>query len=325
MDRLCIVLLLAMLIDRLFGDPQWLWNKIPHPVAVFGQSISYLERMFNRAELSFRRRYIYGVFTIVVLLAGTYIFTWLVQLWLQQLAWAGIVLEAIVASMFLAQKSLSDHVSRVEQAFQHGSLDEARRAVGMIVGRDTATLDESAICRAAIESLSENSSDGVIAPIFWFLLLGLPGLVCYKLLNTADSMIGHKNSRYLQFGWASARLDDLANYIPARLTALITILALLFWYGRSKALRAAMVVKQDARHHRSPNAGWPECAYAGGLGIQLAGPRLYGGHLVQEPFQNADGRVAQPTDINKAIRLFKQSMTLAFILLAAYLVLSSIS
>ena len=315
MERLCFVLLLALLIDRSIGDPDWLWRKLPHPVAAFGAGIKWFETRFNKKTMSSRCRKWYGLGALLILLLATFIVGLVVHRLLLPLGFTGIIIEALVASIFLAQKSLVDHVARVEKAFKQGSLAEARGAVSLIVGRETKNLDESAVCRAAIESLAENSSDGVVAPVFWYLILGLPGLFCYKLVNTADSMIGYKNERFKDFGWASARLDDVVNSIPARLTAFIVILTSGLFINRKAAAKSLEVVKKDARHHHSPNAGFSECAFAGALDVKLLGPRIYSGEAVDEPFQNESGKMAAPDDIYRAIRLFKRSMDVLFLII----------
>ena len=325
MGRLCFVLLLALLIDRSIGDPDWIWRKVPHPVAAFGAGIKWFETRFNRKSMSPRRRKWFGIIAILILLLASFVVGFFIHRFLLQLGFTGIIIEALVASIFIAQKSLVDHVGKVEQAFKQGSLVEARSSVSLIVGRETKNLDESAICRAAIESLAENSSDGVVAPVFWFLILGLPGLFCYKLVNTADSMIGYKNERFKDFGWASARLDDIVNFIPARLTAFVFILTSGLFINWKAAAKAIEVVRKDARHHHSPNAGFPECAFAGGLDIKLLGPRIYSGKAVDEPFQNESGKMAGPDDICRAIRLFNRSMdVLFFIILLLFLIASVI-
>jgi adenosylcobinamide-phosphate synthase len=211
------------------------------------------------------------------------------------LLWTG-----LLASILLAQRSLYDHVARVSHGFAEGGVDGARRAVSMIVGRDPESLDEAGICRAAIESAAENFSDGVVAPVFWFVLFGLPGLVIYKAVNTADSMIGHRSPRHLAFGWASARLDDLLNLAPARLAGLLVALGAIA--VRASPMEALAVMWRDARLHRSPNAGWPEAAMAGALGLALAGPRRYASGVVDDPYLNAEGRQeAKPQDIDRAL------------------------
>ncbi len=231
---------------------------------------------------------------------------------------AGAVAEILVVAVFLAQKSLADHVGAVAQALRTDGIEGGRKAVSMIVGRDPDQLDEGGVSRAAIESLAENASDGVIAPAFWFLVGGLPGLFVYKLVNTADSMIGHRSARYLHFGWFAARFDDVLNLIPARLTGLLTAGACALGRG-GKAGRAALAVMwRDARLHRSPNAGWPESAFAGALGLALAGPRQYGEEKVEGPMLNAAGRRdADAADIDAALALFWSAMSLATLLVIA--------
>jgi len=227
------------------------------------------------------------------------------------------IVESLIAAIFLAQKSLDSHVRAVFRELKRGKIEQARHEVSKIVGRDPERLDEVGICRAAIESLSENSSDGVIAPAFWFLLAGLPGLLAYKMINTADSMIGHKNDRYANFGFAAARLDDFANILPARLTVLLIVIAAWFKFGWVSAKSAWLVTLQDAKKHRSPNAGWPESAYAGALGISLAGPRSYALQQIEASFQNEAGRPPCALDIAQALSLFwaAQFIFLIFILL----------
>ena len=321
MGRLCFVLLLALLIDRSIGDPDWIWRKVPHPVAAFGAGIKWFETRFNRKSMSPRRRKWFGITTILVLLLASFVVGFFIHKLSLGLGVSGIIIEALFASIFIAQKSLVDHVGKVKKAFKQGSLVEARNAVSLIVGRETKKLGESAVCRAAIESLAENSSDGVVAPVFWYLILGLPGLFCYKLVNTADSMIGYKNERFKDFGWASARLDDVVNFIPARLTTFIVILTSGLFINRKAAAKAIEVVRKDARHHHSPNAGFPECAFAGALDVKLLGPRIYSGKAVDEPFQNDSGKMAGPADIYRAIRLFNRSMdVLFFIILLLFLI-----
>jgi adenosylcobinamide-phosphate synthase len=211
----------------------------------------------------------------------------------------------------IAARSLDDHVRAVATPLAGGDLERARHAVSMIVGRDPHQLDSAGIARAAIESLAENTSDGVIAPLFWGALLGLPGLFAYKAINTLDSMVGHRSARFEAFGWASARLDDLVNLVPARLTGLLFALV----GKRPQAGLAAML--RDAPRHRSPNAGWPEAAMAEALGIRLSGPRMYEGQVVQEPYVNAAGREATAADILAALSLYRHTMVAVAVLLAA--------
>lgn len=324
MERLPVVLLLALLLDRLIGDPQWLWQHIPHPVALWGRMVSLAEKNGNRADFSSKKRFIYGWLAIMVLLAICAGIGLLLADICRHYGLAGLFAEAMIAALFLAQKSLADHVMAVHNALEKGGVIQGRSAVSMIVGRNPHALDKNDICRAAIESLAENSSDGIIAPAFWFMALGLPGLFAYKMLNTADSMIGYKNARYAAFGFAAARLDDVANYIPARLTGSLAVLAVFFMSGRVTAKRAWQIMLCDARYHCSPNAGWPESAFAGGLDIRLAGPRHYGTARVDEPFQNVGGKEPDSADILKALRLFWTVMNIVTGLTAGITILFSI-
>lgn len=298
-------LALALLIDRVVGDPPMLWSRLPHPVVVFGKAIAFCDRNFNRADApdAIRRRN--GVIAIVALLCLSLFVGGVLLGIFAAFGPLGFVLEVLVVAVLLAQKSLADHVGAVAVGLRADGLEGGRRAVSLIVGRDPATLDAPAICRAAIESLAENFADGVVAPAFWYAILGLPGILAYKMLNTADSMIGHKNEKYRDFGWASARLDDLANWPAARLSAFVIAIAALFSQGIGTARRSLSVALRDAGLHRSPNSGWPEAAMAGALDIQLTGPRIYGGQRVSEPMINGAGRaVATAVDIEDGVRVF---------------------
>ena len=266
------LLIPALLLDAAFGEPKWLWDRYPHPAVLMGRTIGWMDKRFNKGA----QKRLKGTATMAAL--------GLAALALGQLIHVipdfGIV-EVVVAAILLAQKSLVQHVQAVADALRL-STEGGRRAVSMIVGRDTATLDDPAISRAAIESAAENLSDGVIAPAFWFLIAGLPGLMLYKVTNTADSMIGHRTPRHEEFGWAAARFDDLLNLIPARLTALL--LALTHgWTDPRPILR-------DAPLHRSPNAGWPEAAMAVILNTALSGPRAYHGEMREYPWVWPEGR-----------------------------------
>ncbi|SKA28268.1 adenosylcobinamide-phosphate synthase CbiB [Consotaella salsifontis] len=305
------ILLAALVLDRLVGDPDWLWRRLPHPVVWIGRLIGLLDRAWNRREDSFRRRRILGVLAVALLLSGVALAGAALHGVLAAAGWLGLCLEAIVVAVFLAQKSLADHVARVADALEGDGLAAGRRAVSMIVGRDPDQLDEAGVCRAAIESLAENASDGVAAPWLWYLLLGLPGILAYKALNTADSMIGHMNERHRAFGWAAARLDDLANWPAARLSALFFAVAALPEGGAEAFRRALRVAAKDAPAHRSPNAGWPEGAVAGALDLALGGPRRYGELEVAAPLINAEGRRnAWVEDIRAALRLLSRFSTL---------------
>ncbi len=264
------MLVAALLLDAVMGEPKWLWSRAPHPAVLMGRVIGWCDGRFNDGT---RAR---GVLVMAGLVAGAGLLG--IAIAALPLGWLWSVL---IAAMLLAQRSLVTHVRAVADGLRYGT-GEGRRAVAMIVGRDTSGLDAPGVARAAIESAAENFSDGVIAPAFWFLIGGLPGILIYKLVNTADSMIGYRTPRHEAFGWAAARLDDVLNWVPARATA--GLIALAHWSGR-----AVDVTHQDARLHRSPNAGWPEAAMAGVLDVALAGPRSYHGEMRAFPWVNAGG------------------------------------
>jgi len=318
-----VVLLLALLLDRWLGDPQWLWRRVPHPVTLFGALIKVADRIGNRQQFSLQTRFMCGWLATAVMVLLAALSGFCLMKICRYFNLAGLFAETVIVSLFLAQKSLAEHVMAVHAALQQGGVRHGRQAVAMIVGRNPHRLDKSGVCGAAIESLAENSSDGVVAPALWYLILGLPGLLAYKMLNTADSMIGHKNDRYGAFGYAAARLDDVANYIPARLTGYLVVISTGITSGRQAARRAWQVMRRDAGHHRSPNAGWPESAFAGALDIRLAGPRYYGDTRVEEPFQNPDGRAPGSNDIPRAIRLFRAVMALFTAVIGAVTLLFS--
>ncbi|RID93154.1 cobalamin biosynthesis protein [Gemmobacter lutimaris] len=263
----------AMLLDAALGEPKALWDRVPHPAVLMGRAVGRLDHALNKGRMRRAR----GTFAMALLAGGG----WLLGLLIAALPDAGVI-EVLVAAILLAQRSLVDHVRAVADGLRQ-SLPEGRRMVARIVGRDTATMDAPAVARAAIESAAENLSDGVIAPLFWYLVAGLPGLLLYKITNTADSMIGHRTPRHEAFGWAAARFDDLLNLIPARLTAFL--LALAHW--RPDATR---IILRDAPLHRSPNAGWPEAAMAVVLGIALSGPRSYHGEMRTFAWVHPEGR-----------------------------------
>lgn len=293
---------LALLVELGCGYPDRVYRAIGHPVTWIGALINALERSLNRPVWSGSARKLAGIATLILLLAVAGGIGWALQVLLGE-SW-GLIVTAILASTLLAQRSLASHVQAVAHALQSHGLAGGRRAVSMIVGRDPQQLDEPAICRAAIESLAENFSDGIVAPAFWLAVAGLPGGAAYKAVNTADSMIGHKNERYRHFGWASARFDDLINLPASRLTALLVIVAAAFLPGCSAA-GAWRAVRRDAGKHRSPNAGWPEAAFAGALGLALNGPRSYGGVQVNDAVMGEGGRrEVTAADIRRALRLY---------------------
>ncbi|MGZ2404299.1 adenosylcobinamide-phosphate synthase CbiB [Rhizobium ruizarguesonis] len=320
-DENLLVLLLALLLDRIAGDPQWLWSRMPHPVVVFGAAISYADRQLNPASLTGSQRRMNGIAAILALLLLTVAAGFVFNRFFALFGPVGILLETGLVAIFLAQKSLADHVAAVAVALRDEGLTGGRAAVSRIVGRDPETLDEPAVCRAAIESLAENFSDGVVAPALWYAVFGLPGLFAYKMLNTADSMIGHKSEKYIDFGWAAARLDDVANWPAARLSILLIAAGAWIRRGTSAGREAIRVAMRDGALHRSPNSGRPEAAMAGALNVQLAGPRIYGGVIVREPMINDTGRdVATSGDIEDGVSVFYAScMVLAGITIGLFL------
>jgi adenosylcobinamide-phosphate synthase len=317
-----LILALALAIDRLVGDPTWLWGRLPHPVVLVGRAIDWLDQRLNDLSLDFGIRRRRGSLALALLIAGVGAIGWALDLALQSFA-LGWAVEAIVVAVFLAQKNLLDHVAAVELGLSFGGLPAGRAAVAEIVGRDVSILDEAGVSRAAIESAAENFSDGVVAPAFWYLLLGLPGLLIYKAVNTADSMIGNRSPRHAAFGWAAARLDDLLNFIPARLSALLIVATAAL--AGCDARAASVVARRDAPNHKSPNAGWPEAALAGALGLALGGPRRYGSDEVDGAWLNPSGRAdAAPDDIRAAVSLIDAAWALLLVLtaLAAAILLS---
>ena len=292
--------LAALIIEGVFGYPDAIYKLVGHPVTWMGAALSWLEQRLNHGPA----RRLKGVLALIVLLALACLpAIALHSLMLHDLS--GLLKLAILASTLIAQRSLFTHVRAVERGLRQ-NLEAGRAAVAMIVGRNTSVLDEAGVARAALESLAENFSDGIVAPIFWLCALGLPGGAMYKAANTADSMIGHKNARYMQFGWAAARFDDLINLPASRLAALWLILAALITRGAS-AGAALTSVGRDAGKHRSPNAGWPEAAMAGALGLQLAGPRLYGEEMVEDAFMGDGQREASAEDIARGLSLYRKA------------------
>lgn len=309
--------LLAMAAELAFGYPQWLQRQISHPVMWIGAVIDWLDRHTNRDDMSATHRRWAGLTSLAAVLALTIAVAAAISGFLAMTGF-GLVIVAVLAATFIAQRSLADHVSAVADSLDERGVEGGRESVSHIVGRDTAAMDESEISRAAIESLAENFSDGVVAPIIWLGVAGLPGIAAYKAINTADSMIGHRSEKYLHYGWAAARLDDLVNLPASRLTALLVVIAAFVTPGAS-AGAAMRSIRSDARHHRSPNAGWPEAAFAGALGLELAGPRTYDGHAVNDAVMGAGGRAeANSNDIRRALRLY----WIADLLLAAILALA---
>ena len=295
-----MILALGMILDALLGEPKWLWFRLPHPAVLMGRAVAALDRQLNKGS----RRKIRGVIAMILLVSPAL----LIGLALHLLPYK--VAEVLVLTILLAQRSLADHVSAVADALRL-SLSDGKRSVAMIVGRDTSDMDQSDVARSAIESAAENLSDGVIAPIFWFFVAGLPGLLIYKFTNTADSMIGYKTERHKDFGWAAARFDDLLNLIPARMTAI------LIWLTQPRS-ESVQPIRAEAPKHRSPNAGWPEAAAAYHLDVALSGPRTYDGRRVDYPFVNANGRrTLGPSDIDAAVRLLWSTWALCLLIVIA--------
>ena len=301
--------LIAVVAEAMVGYPNTVWRLIGHPVSWFGRLITWCDDSWNSAARSPRARRAWGVVTLLLLLATAIVAGVAVTAVLDRLL-PGIVsllLCGVIASSMLAQRSLDKHVLDVARGLETEGVAGGRAAVAHIVGRETTNLDEAAICRAAIESLAENFSDGVVAPLFWMTVAGLPGALAYKAVNTADSMIGHKTERHLAFGWASARFDDLVNLPASRLSALWLMLAAVP-LGLSPG-EALSTIRRDAGHHRSPNAGWPEAAMAGALGIRLSGPRIYDGVPVEERWVGRGRGELMAKDIRKALTLYRTACT----------------
>ncbi|MCH6576968.1 MAG: cobalamin biosynthesis protein CobD [Proteobacteria bacterium] len=297
-----LILLLALFIEAIVGDLRILFRVIPHPVAAFGRLVGALDRRLNREIRSERNRILRGAVVVIVLILLVASLGWAVHLFVREVPF-GEVLELAVLVILIAQRGLFDHVKRVGAALREDGIDAGRAAVGHIVGRDVKGLDEHGVCRAAIESCAENFNDGVLAPVFWYVLLGLPGLMMYKAVNTMDSMIGFTTPRHRAFGMAAARLDDALNFFPARISGHVIALAALF-VPTANAARAVKVMWSDAGKHRSLNAGWPEGAMAGALDLALGGPRSYEGEVVPDPWIGGGRARANHRDIRRALYMF---------------------
>jgi adenosylcobinamide-phosphate synthase len=300
------ILLIALILDYFIGDPHQIWARFPHPAVIMGRVISWIEHRLNKGRFLRAK----GIIAILSLSIIALIFGWAIHL----LPDFG-VLELVLVAILLAQNSLVKHVDDVASALVL-SIEAGRTAVARIVGRDVTNLDESSVSRAAVESAAENFSDAVIAPVFWYLVLGLPGLLFYKFVNTADSMIGHRTERYLSFGYGAAKLDDLINLIPARLCG-----ALICLVHRSRSSFEIMMT--DATLHASPNAGWPEAAMAATLDVSLAGPRSYQGQMSDDSYINPRGRRDMSReDITNAVSVLRRSWLglVAIIALLTFLV-----
>ncbi|TGQ69474.1 cobalamin biosynthesis protein CobD [Mesorhizobium sp. M00.F.Ca.ET.186.01.1.1] len=300
-----LIAFLSLIAESFLGYPDWLFRAIGHPVTWFGRLISFLDRRLNRAtdpDALRRQRGVQALLAIVLVPAVIGLCVQLVLLWFVPM---GLIIGALLATSLLSQKSLYEHVEAVADALDSGGLTMGRVSVSRIVGRDPEKLDRAGVCRAAIESLAENFSDGIVAPAFWTGVGGLAGGAAYKAANTADSMIGHRTPRHEAFGWAAARFDDWINLPASRLTALLIVLAAFLVDGAAPR-DAWQAVQRDAKKHRSPNAGWPEAAMAGALGLALAGPRSYGGVMVEDAFMGEGGRRdVDSGDIRRALKLYR--------------------
>ena len=317
-----VILLLALILDWKLGDPRWLWDRVPHPVKWFGQLVDIADRNLNFESDGGERQYRNGALAIsgmiiVALVAGS--------LLSGLLSWFGIFgffAEIAIVGVLIAQKSLKDHTHLVVEGLRNDGLAGGRAAVAHIVGRDVSKLDQTGISRAAIESLSENFSDGVVAPAFWYAVFGLPGILAYKMINTADSMIGHKSEPYQYFGRATAKIDDLANWVPARLSAGLIALGAYWVLGMDATRAAVSCAIRDSGLHPSPNAGWPEAAMAGACGIRLGGARVYGDKAMAQAQINASGRnSAGIVDIETALRVYRYTCYSIFAIILIIIVL----
>ena len=308
MLSLAWLLLFGLALEAVLGWPDWLLRRIGHPVMWIGAVISASERRLNSGSDS--RRLVTGGITVAATLILTAAIAIAVDRALPQTV-AGDMVRIVIVASLLSARSLYDHVKAVAVPLSGGDMSAARSALSHTVGRNTESLDESAVARAAIETLAENSSDGVVAPVFWGLLFGLPGLAIYKAVNTLDSMIGYRSERYEQFGKIAARLDDLANLVPARMTALFFLVLV-----PARLARNAAVICSDAGKHRSPNAGWPESALAACLDVRLSGPRAYDGKINDEPWVNPQGRDPLADDVSRALRYYVAAMVVLAVILA---------
>jgi adenosylcobinamide-phosphate synthase len=314
--------LLALSIEAAFGYPQAVLRRIGHPVVWMGALIDLLDRRLNKERDDAERRRRKGTIALIILLTTVVIITAFITHFASN-GFPGLIIMAILAASLPAQRSLAAHIRAVANAL-HVSLDAGREAVAHVVGRDVGALDQAGVARAAIESLAENFSDGVVAPIFWTALFGLPGGAAYKAVNTADSMIGHRTPRHEAFGWAAARFDDLLN-MPASRIAVGLIVAAAYLTRGADAYAARQAVVRDAKNHASPNAGWPEAAMAGALGLRLGGRRVYDGVIVDDAFMGEGRRDANAADIRRALSLYRRAIVLQWIALAGLTILAALT
>jgi adenosylcobinamide-phosphate synthase len=313
-DRV-LILIAACGIEAVLAYPAIVFGAIGHPVSWIGALISALEFWLNRPDYSTAMRRATGVLTVLLLVAIGLGVGLALEMAVRSVPFLGFVLAVLIVAALIAAGSLDQHVRAVAAALRTEGLAGGRHSIAKIVGRDPDALDQAAICRAAIESLAENASDGVTAPALWYLVGGLPGMIAYKAINTADSMIGHLSERYRAFGWAAARFDDLVNLPASRLTGLMFIAAASVVPGASPS-SAWQAFRRDARQHRSPNAGWPEAAMAGALGLRLAGPRVYDGVVVEDHWMG-DGRTeANVEDIDRALTIYRTAFAGTLLIVA---------
>lgn len=319
-----LLLSAAFAVDAAVGYPDTVYRKIGHPVTWLGRLITYLDGTLNKALSSHLARRFGGILTLALIICAAWGVGVLVMRVAGSFSLLGLIIIVPAASALLAARSLNNHVSDVARALERDGLGAGREMVAHIVGRDAISLDEAGVSRAAIESLAENFSDGVTAPAFWFGVAGLPGMAVYKAVNTADSMIGYRSDKYSDFGWASARMDDVLNFPASRLSAMLLILAAFVTPGAS-ARNAFTAIGRDARRHRSPNAGWPEATMAGALDLELAGPRKYNGEVVDDAMMGIGRREATAHDIRNALKLYQRAVAIGvgIVLLLAFLILKS--
>ncbi len=317
-----LILVAALIMDWVWGEPDVLWSRFPHPVVLFGKAVWFADRRLNSTADPSYLQYRKGAVAIVLLITLAGGIGFFLQFVFQSLGLWRALPEAFVVFVLLAQRSLYEHVEAVMVGLREAGLDGGRSAVAMIVGRDPSHLDESGVSRASIESLAENFSDGVVAPAFWYAVFGLPGIFIYKMINTADSMIAYKSEKYLWFGRVAAQIDDLANWLPARLSGILVSVGCGFVCGVSAIRNAVSVMFRDAGLHQSPNAGWPEAAMAGGLGIALGGPRDYAFGSVNQSYLNASGdRELNAQTIERALSVLTASCFALWVMVIAILVL----
>lgn len=310
----------ALILDAMAGDARPVFNRLPHPVVIIGHWIRFLEQRLNRPQRSDRDRLMRGCVTVILVLTPLAGLGIAVDIAADRTFWAGL-LELVLLWVLVAQRGLFDHVRDVAIGLSQRGLEGGRDAVSHIVGRDPARLDAAGVSRAAIESCAENFSDGVVAPVFWYVIAGPAGVLVYKGINTLDSMVGHRDGRYLYFGRAAARLDDIANFVPARLAGGCLAAATLFIAGPKQAALSWRTMLSDARLHTSLNAGWQEAAMAGALNIKLAGPRHYGRQLVTDPYIGSGQESPAPRHIHRALKIFVAACLLNGVFFAGILLL----